>query len=66
MYNIVVNPIIKSSLYPTPVSYDDLAKIIEALPIEKRVVAYEFVMLTSNLCNKLVEDEILSKEIFCE
>jgi hypothetical protein len=65
MYNVVVNPIIKSSLYPTPVSYDDLAKIIEKLPLEQRVVAYEYVMLTSNLCNKLVQDEILSKEIFC-
>ena len=66
MYNIVVNPILKSSLFPTPANYDELAKIIDNLPLEERALAYKITMLTNNLCNKLVEDEILSKEIFCE
>ena len=66
MYNIVVNPILKSSLFPTPANYDELTKIIDNLPLEERALAYKITMLTNNLCNKLVEDEILSKEIFCE
>ena len=66
MYNIVVNPILKSSLFPTPANYDELAKIIDNLPLEERALAYKITMMTNNLCNKLVEDEILSKEIFCE
>ena len=64
MYEVVVNPIIRSSLFITPVSYEDLNKIIKSLPLEEQELAYRFAMLTSNLCNKLVNDEILSRDIF--
>ena len=64
MYDIVTNPIIRSSLYITPVSYADLDQIIKSLPEEEQALAYRISMLTSNLCNKLVNDEILSKDIF--
>jgi hypothetical protein len=64
MYDVAVNPIIRSSLFITPVSYEDLNKIIKSLPLEEQELAYRISMLTSNLCNKLVNDEILSKDIF--
>jgi hypothetical protein len=64
MYDVVVNPIIRSSLFFTPVSYEALDKIIKSLPKEDQALAYRISMLTSNLCNKLVNDEILSKDIF--
>ena len=64
MYDVVTNPIIRSSLFVTPVSYEDLNKIIKSLPLEEQELAYRFAMLTSNLCNKLVNDEILSRDIF--
>ena len=64
MYDVVVNPIIRSSFFPTPLSYEDLNKIILSLPKKDQALAFRISMLTSNLCNKLVEDEILSKDIF--
>jgi hypothetical protein len=59
-----VNPIVRSSLFITPVSYEDLDRIIKSLPKEDQALAYRISMLTNNLCNKLVNDEILSKDIF--
>ena len=64
MYDVVVNPIIRSSFFPTPLSYEDLNKIILSLPKKDQALAFRISMLTSNLCNKLVDDEILSKDIF--
>ena len=64
MYDVVVNPIIRSSFFPTPLSYEDLNKIILSLPKKDQALAFRISMLTSNLCNKLVNDEILSKDIF--
>ena len=64
MYDVVVNPIIRSSLFITPVSYEDLNKIILSLPKKDQALAFRISILTSNLCNKLVNDEILSKDIF--
>jgi hypothetical protein len=64
MYDVVVNPIIRSSFFPTPLSYEDLNKIILSLPKKDQALAFRISILTSNLCNKLVEDEILSKDIF--
>jgi len=31
----------------------------------ERALAYHYVMLTLNACNKSAEDNILSKEVFC-
>jgi len=64
MYDIVSNPIIRSSLFSTPVSYEALNKMILSLPAGERALAFKISVLTSNLCHKLVEDEILSKDIF--
>jgi len=35
------------------------------MPSRERAEAQNIFMLTLNACNKAVEDEILSKEIFC-
>ena len=64
MYDVVTNPIIRSSFFVTPTSYEDLNNMIASLPAEERALAYKISVLTSNLCNKLVNDEILSKDIF--
>ena len=64
MIDTVTNPIIKSSLFFTPVSYEALDKIIKSLPKEDQALAYRISMLTNNLCHKLVNDEICFKDIF--
>ena len=64
MYDIVTNPIIRSSLFCTPNSYEVLNKMILSLPAKERALAFKISVLTSNLCHKLVNDEILSKDIF--
>ena len=64
MNDDIVNPIIRSSFFITPTSYEDLNNIIESLPAEERALAYRISVLSFNLCNKLVNDEILSKDIF--
>ena len=65
MYDIVNNPIPKSRLFVTPEDENDLYERIEQLTGAEKALAYQIAMMTFNLCNKLVEDEILSKEIFC-
>ena len=64
MYDIVNNPIPKSRLFVTPEDENDLYERIEQLTGAEKALAYQIAMMTFNLCNKLVEDEILSKEIF--
>jgi len=63
MYNVVENPIPKSGFFATP-TLEDLQARIEALPSAERALVYTYVMQTLNACNQLVEDKILSKEIF--
>ena len=64
MYDIVNNPIPKSRLFVTPEDENDLYERIEQMTGAEKALAYQIAMMTFNLCNKLVEDEILSKEIF--
>jgi len=64
MYNIVNNPVPKSKLFVTPKDEQDLFDRIEALPKADKAIAYQIAMMTFNLSNKLVEEKILSKEIF--
>ena len=64
MYDVVTNPIIRSGLFLTPISYAELDQIIKSLPEEEQALAYRISMITSNLCNKLVNQEILAKDIF--
>jgi len=64
MYNVINNPIPKSGLWAT-YSLEDLQANLQKLSGTERALASHFVMLTLNACNKVVEDEILSKEVFC-
>jgi hypothetical protein len=65
MYDIVQNPIPKSNLFTTP-SLEELQKFISTLPSKEQANAQMLFMFTLNACNQLVEDEILSKEIFAQ
>jgi hypothetical protein len=65
MYDIVQNPIPRSGLWAT-YSLEDLQGMLNKLTGAERALASHFVMLTLNACNKVVEDEILSKEIFAQ
>jgi len=63
MYNVVENPIPKSNLFTTP-TLAEIQDFISKLPSGQQANANLVLMFTLNACNKLVEDEILSKEIF--
>ena len=63
MYNVVENPIPKSNLFTTP-TLEEVQKFIAGLPSKEQANANLVLMFTLNACNKLVEDKILSKEIF--
>lgn len=53
------NPVMRSSFFATPESYEQLDEMIRRLSeSEQRAIAYHFTMLAFNLANKLVEDEI--------
>jgi hypothetical protein len=66
MYDIVKNPIPTSKLFVTPQSEQDLFNRIEQLVGPDKALAYQIAMMTFNLCNKLVQEEILSKEVFAQ
>jgi hypothetical protein len=66
MYNIVNNPIPTSKLFVTPKDEQDLFNRIEQLSGAEKALAFQIAMMTFNLCNQLVETEILSKEIFAQ
>jgi len=65
MYDIVQNPIPKSGLWVTPDNINQLYDMIDQYTGSERALALHVMMLTLNACNKAVEDNILSKEIFC-
>ena len=66
MYDIVNNPIPKSKLFATPATEQDLFNRIESLSGAEKALAFQIAMMTFNLCNRLVETEILSKDIFAQ
>ena len=66
MYDIVTNPIPKSKLFATPATEQDLFNRIEQLSGAEKALAFQIAMMTFNLCNQLVEEKILSKEIFAQ
>ena len=66
MYNVVNNPIPTSKLFVTPRDEQDLFNRIEQLSGAEKALAFQIAMMTFNLCNQLVETEILSKEIFAQ
>ena len=63
MYDIVQNPIPRSGIWAT-YSLEDLQASLQKLSGAERALATHFVMLTLNACNQVVEDEILSKDVF--
>jgi hypothetical protein len=65
MYDIVQNPIPRSGLFATP-TLEQIADQIEGFPPEQKAQMYLVFQLTLNACNQLVEDKILSKEIFAQ
>lgn len=65
MYDIVQNPIPRSGFFATP-TLEQISDQIEGFPAEQKAQLYLVMQLTLNACNKLVEDEILSKEIFAQ
>lgn len=65
MYDIVQNPIPRSGLFATK-SLADIQREIESLPSKERALVYGYVMQVLNACNQLVEDDILSKEVFAQ
>ncbi len=65
MYNVVENPIPRSGLFATP-TLEQISNQIEGFPEKEKAQLYLVMQLTLNACHKLVEDEILSKEIFAQ
>jgi hypothetical protein len=63
MYNVINNPIPRSGLFATK-SLAEIQEYIEAMPTEAKATAYLIMQFTLNSCYQIVEDEILSKEIF--
>jgi hypothetical protein len=66
IYDVVQNPIPKSDLFATPASLGDVQEFIAGLPKGQQANANLVLMYTLNICHKLVEDKILSKEIFAQ
>jgi hypothetical protein len=63
IYDTVQNPIPYSGLWTEP-TLEEIQAFIEALPKKERTGAYMVMMYTLNRCHRLVEDNILNKEIF--
>jgi hypothetical protein len=63
MYNVIENPIPRSGLFATP-TLEQISNQIEGFPAKEKAQLYLVMQLTLNACHKIVEDEILSKEIF--
>lgn len=65
MYNIVNNPIPRSGLFATR-TLEEIQAEISTMPSKEQALASMIFMFTLNACNKIVEDEILSKEVFAQ
>jgi hypothetical protein len=63
MYNVIENPIPRSGLFATP-TLEQISNQIEGFPAKEKAQLYLVMQLTLNACHKIVEDEILSKEVF--
>jgi hypothetical protein len=65
MYNIINNPIPKSGLFSTK-TLAEIQDMIESFPAKEKANLYLVMQFTLNACNQIVEDEILSKEVFAQ
>jgi hypothetical protein len=66
MYDIVQNPIPKTGLFATPESAEQLMEYCQRYTGSERLVAITCATMALNLAHKLVETEILSKEVFAQ
>lgn len=65
MYNIVENPIPRSGFFAAP-TLEQISDQIEVFPAEQKAQLYLVMQMTLNACHKLVEEEVLSKEVFAQ
>jgi hypothetical protein len=65
MYDVVKNPIPRSGLFATK-TLAEIQEFIECFPARQQADLYLVMQFTLNSCNQLVEDEILSREIFAQ
>jgi hypothetical protein len=66
MYDIVNNPIPKTGLFATPESLDQLMEYCQRFTGQERIIAITVATMALNLSHELVEQKILSKEIFAQ
>ena len=63
IYDQVQNPIPRNGFFYTP-TLPELQERIEQLPAKEKALVYTFVTQAMNACYELVEEKILSKEVF--
>jgi hypothetical protein len=56
------NPIPRNDMWATPDSLEDLHEILERFNGSEASVAWHVALLTLNLCNKLVADQLKQEE----
>jgi hypothetical protein len=66
IYDAVQNPIPHSGFFATPESAEAFAEYLQSFTGSERTLAFTVAQMAFNLAHKLVEDEILSKEIFAQ
>jgi hypothetical protein len=66
MYDIVTNPIPKTGFFATPESYQDLMDYLDRFNGSEKALAMTIACMSLNLAHKLVEDNILNKEVFAQ
>jgi len=67
MYDIITNPIPKNDLFVTEDNLTDMFNRIEGLSNkQERAQAYQIAFMVLNTCHKIVNEEILSKEVFAQ
>jgi hypothetical protein len=54
----MINPILYSSLFPTPKSEQELDAYIQSLPESQQSIAYKVSMMAFNLAHTLVEEQV--------
>jgi hypothetical protein len=66
MYNTVTNPIPRTGMFATPESFEQLMEYCQRFTGNERMIAITVATMALNLAHEVVEQEILSREIFAE
>jgi hypothetical protein len=64
MYDTVTNPIPKTGFFATPDSYQELMDYLDRFNGSEKALAMTIACMSLNLAHKLVEEKILSREVF--